>query len=413
MIRRITTFFLLGALGVKSFFVESPFGEYDSDGLFLVTIPIFSWVIIKILRFYNILEGELLQDLIFFSVFVRFFLIIICNSVFLFIFFLEICSFLMIFLILNLSKDSDKVSSAFFITFFNILGSMPFFIFFFLLYPRWSEGSALSEALSDRGLLFFCLRTVLASKLPIFIMHFWLTKAHVRASGVCSIILAGLTLKLGGFGFLKFSFFSHPLFLGFSVEGFIFCCIGILVFSMLIVRFFDLKYFVASSSVVHMGLIMPLYLIGMEGGAISSLLIIVGHGLISSLMFMLVSLIYENSLNRSFDYSKSLESFSKIFSFSFYFFFFMNIGVPPFLNFISELFSFFTLLSISLPLLVVFSRSLLISCLYLIYCLTKFCFSKFRKFYSFDCCHLLSCRLLFFIPCYLFLLVFPCFLSLI
>lgn len=99
------------------------------------------------------------------------------------------------------SKDEDKIISAMFITFINLRGSIPFMVF-----CSQAENVAYNTsflAILDFYLL-FCGSLLFLCKFPIFLLHFWLTKAHVRASGLFSILLARIILKLGTFGLFKF-----------------------------------------------------------------------------------------------------------------------------------------------------------------------------------------------------------------
>lgn len=104
------------------------------------------------------------------------------------------------------------------------------------------------------------------------------------------------------------------------------------------IRFFDLKYLVACSSILHMSLIFPLVLRGSNVGVTGSLIIIVGHGLISLVLFFLVTILYELFDRRSLDFNKSIESLAKPVSLFLFLFVFLNIGVPPFISFFRELF---------------------------------------------------------------------------
>lgn len=345
-------------------------------------------------------------------VLLTFSLCIVSENSYCFLFFLEFCSFCIIFLILDLSKDYEKFSSTIFIIIFNMVGSLPFFYIFFLTEGKLINCIFISNYYVSRIMYFIFLCLILCRKLPIFFFHFWLTKAHVRASGVCSIILAGLILKLGRFGLFKFSIILNKIFSYFNSFILRFRIFGIIYFRILIIRFFDLKYFVACSSVVHIALSFPLILRGENGGIESRLLMIVGHGLVSFFLFFLVSLIYEFSHNRSFDFSKSLESLTKFFCFLFFLFFFLNIGVPPFLNFFRELFSLFFIINYSLYFSFLFFITVLLACLYLIFCLTKESFGKIEKFIRLENFSNIFVISFFFIFCYLNLIIIFYFFSL-
>lgn len=259
------------------------------------------------------------------------------NSSFLFLSFLESCVILILVFIFRFAKDKDKISSTFFMFIINIAPSILF------MYFCSTESVPLNCLVLglDRGiriLFLFFLLGLLLSKLPLFLFHFWLTKAHVRARGPGSIILASLLLKIGGLGFYKFlwivvncsrliisSFFSVILFGGFSILVVMF-------------RFIDLKYMVACSSVVHMAPIFPLLLKRDLVRSYSCFLMIVGHGLISYFVFFLVRILYESCQRKRSYFNKRIESARSLISVFLVLFFLMNIGFPPFISFIRELY---------------------------------------------------------------------------
>lgn len=311
MVSGVVRFFICLCLVNKEMFLMVPQVSQENFVIFLLTIPFFIWVMLSLMGFTQFLAGDFFGILFLFLVLSFYVFILISPSAFFFVLFLEACTFLIILLIFWLSKDRDKAASAHIIIFFNIIGSIPFFFFFFSRSRDLSSSTAFWDLVRRRGVYLGVLTLLLLRKLPIFFMHFWLTKAHVSASGACSIVLAGLTLKLGGFGILKYCFSWHSLYACIGSFLFSMAALGTLIFRFLIVRFFDLKYFVASSSVVHISLIFPLYSIGSLVGSFSCVRIIVGHGLISSFMFLLVTLIYESRHNRTFDFGGSLARVSK------------------------------------------------------------------------------------------------------
>ena len=260
------------------------------------------------------------------------------SSTFIFLVSLERCVILIIFLIFNLSKDKDKLSSTFFIFFINIVGSIPF-IFFCSVLEGSFGGKEISLGGLERVAVYGSMLFILLSKVPIFLLHFWLTKAHVRASGTGSIVLARLMLKIGTVGLYKFCqiflFFSKGIFFSFI------CCFSVarcLFIGMAMYRFFDLKYIVACSSIVHMALIIPGCLFPQSLGVVGSILIMVGHGLISCFIFYTVRLVYERRMNRSSDEGKRMERASSLFGLILFFSFLINLGFPPFVRFLREFF---------------------------------------------------------------------------
>lgn len=331
----ISIFFFLYMLK-PNFFLTNLF-VLERNLIFIVRIfPLVFFLISVVLFNFTNYVDKVFYNLIFSFVFFSLFFCFCRNFSILFIIFLESCVIFILGLIFNFSKDKDKISSAIFIFFLNALGSIPFIFFCFESpYSLYCANYRVNWIL--RFISIFCFLLILCSKLPVIFFHFWLTKAHVRASGSGSMILASLILKIGSFGLLKFCnfFFRHnySILKNFILE---FSLLGRLFLVVTINRFFDLKYVVACSSIFHISLIFPFILNFSYIGVVSSIMIMVGHGIVSCFIFFLVTLFYEKSVRRSFDLNKSLESSRKFLSLYFFIFFLINLGFPPFIRFIRE-----------------------------------------------------------------------------
>lgn len=326
---------------------------------------------------FNFLGGK---EKIFFSlgfIFVCSFLFFCFNSTnpFLFLIFLENCVIFMISLVFWFSKDLDKISSALFMFLINIAPSI-LFIFFCWYWIGNLIVSIFNLHQSSDFYIFFCFLGLLLRKLPLFFFHFWLTKAHVRASGCGSIILASLLLKIGSVGLYKFYYIFIKNFKNLRSLLFNLVVFRRVLLLLIIIRFFDLKYVVACSSIIHMAPIFPFCLWGNSNCVFSSFLIIVGHGLISYFIFFLVTLIYEVRYHRSLDFNKRLGSYSKTLISFFIFFFLMNLGFPPFVGFLRELIFFFSFIQFRYIVSFVFSVCLILRGLTFFFVVSKTLFGK-------------------------------------
>ncbi len=180
-----------------------------------------------------------------------------------------------------------------------------------------------------------------AIKLPMVPLHTWLPDAHVEAPTPISVVLAGILLKIGGYGFFRFCYGLFP-------EGALHSAYWIAVLGVLAIIYGglnamaqkDLKKLIAYSSVSHMGFVLLGLASLTEEGAMGAMMIMFSHGLTSSASFLIAGVIYDRTNDRLIENYSGLASTMPYFTFVSVVVFFASLGLPGFSGFVAELLAF-------------------------------------------------------------------------
>nr|QNG56192.1 NADH dehydrogenase subunit 4 [Pediacus ater] len=267
-------------------------------------------------------------------------------DMFIFYLFFEISLVPILILIMGWGYQPERIEAGMYLLFYTLFVSLPMMISIFFMYE--SEYMLNFYLLMEINNLYFyiCLNFVFFIKLPMFFVHLWLPKAHVEAPISGSMILAGIMLKLGGYGLIRvmkmfiFMTYLNMYFIIISLVG------GIIV-SLICIRQSDMKSLIAYSSVAHMGLVlggvMTLSIWGLKG----ALVMMLAHGLCSSGLFCLANICYERVYSRSIFLNKGMLSVLPIFSLWWFLFSCCNMAAPPSMNLLGEIILINSLVSYS------------------------------------------------------------------
>lgn len=207
------------------------------------------------------------------------------------------------------------------------------------------EGNLISSGLTLWGIplptaLFFLLLIGFGIKLPTVPLHTWLPDAHVEAPTAISVVLAGVLLKVGAYGFLRMGIGFFPETANeYSNVIAILGLISILYAALNALAQEDLKKLIAYSSISHMGFVFLGFSALNEEGISGAVFQMFSHGLLSSMLFLISGVIYERTGNRLINNYRGLASKMPLFTFVVIIAFFGSLGLPGLSGFIGEFFS--------------------------------------------------------------------------
>jgi len=319
--------FILGVDGISLFFVVL-------TSLLIPLCFLISW---------NSIERNLKEYLISFLI-MEFFLIgvfCILDLLLFYIFFESV--FIPMFLIIGVWGSRErKIRAAYFFFIYTLLGSVLMLLSILYIYSEIGTTDyevllTFSFSKLEQNILWLTFFFSFASKVPMIPVHLWLPEAHVEAPTAGSVILAGVLLKLGTYGFIRFllPLFPEACFY-FSPFVYSLSALGIVYTSFTAIRQTDFKRIIAYTSIAHMNLVMlgifSFNTIGIEGAILQSL----SHGFVASSLFLIIGIVYDRHHTRIVKYYGGLVHVMPLYSFIFLFFTMANIGLPGTSSFIGE-----------------------------------------------------------------------------
>ncbi|WP_424981152.1 NADH-quinone oxidoreductase subunit M [Maritalea sp. S77] len=253
------------------------------------------------------------------------------------------------FLIIGIWGGKKRIQASYKFFFYTFIGSVLMLLAVMAMY--WQAGTLdiakllqyefTSESQYWLWLAFFA---SLAVKMPMWPFHRWLPEAHVEAPTAGSVILAAILLKMGGYGFLRFSLPMFPEASAyFSNFVFVLSVAAIIITSLVALVQEDIKKLIAYSSVAHMGYVTMGIFAGNMLGVQGAIFQMISHGIVSGALFLCVGVIYDRMHTRKIDaYGGLVERMPK-YAFAFMVFTMANVGLPGTSGFVGE---FLTLMGI-------------------------------------------------------------------
>ncbi|MDQ0421639.1 NADH-quinone oxidoreductase subunit M [Peteryoungia aggregata LMG 23059] len=253
------------------------------------------------------------------------------------------------FIIIGVWGGKDRVYASYKFFLYTLLGSVLMLLAIMAMY--WDAGTTDIAALLQHDFppqmqtwLWLAFFASFAVKMPMWPVHTWLPDAHVQAPTAGSVILAGILLKLGGYGFLRFSLPMFPLASDFFAPFvFTLSVIAIIYTSLVAMMQEDMKKLIAYSSVAHMGYVTMGIFAANQQGVQGAIFQMISHGFVSGALFLCVGVIYDRLHTREIAAYGGLVNNMPKYALAFMVFTMANVGLPGTSGFVGE---FLTLIGV-------------------------------------------------------------------